>query len=147
MSAYCSVPLRTVSYRYPASPRIVLAGTDRVCRRLSESWIHPSSMAALCLAPFLAGRDAELSSGKHLTSASYGVTWIHHLLSLVAVAHRDSCYCPVLFNTCLFDCSTGRLLSNKWAATSHCCRSQGFPLQQGSVQSGGTSQLSRANPP
>ena len=50
----------------------------------------------LCLVPFLAGRDAELSSDKHLTSASYGVTWFHHLLSLVAVAHRDSFYRPVL---------------------------------------------------
>ena len=71
-------------------------------------------MAVLCLAPFLAGRDAELSSGKHLTSASYGVTWFHHLLSLFAVAHRDSCYCPVLFNTvCSIAVLAGSFATNR----------------------------------
>ena len=88
LAAYRSAPCAT---DVPASLRTVLAGTDRARRRLSDDRIHAGGAVVSGLAPFLAGRDAEHSSGKHLASASRGVTWYIHQPSLVAVVHWDSC--------------------------------------------------------
>jgi hypothetical protein len=96
MAAYCSVPLRIdiPPRRAPYWPvQTVSAGGFPKARFTLVIWQCSVWHCSLL------GVTLSFPPGKHLASASYGVTWSHHVFSLVAVAHRDSCYCPVLFNT------------------------------------------------